>query len=109
MTYTNVNVYPPGNETTVTGMITDAVGTPFNPTTVIFHVTDGQGVKTAYTYGEDAVVTNPTVGTFVLTLFVPYDNSAGGNWFYGLQGLNALGQSIFFTRNLFQISTTETL
>ncbi len=108
MTNTDTNTYPPGNEILITGTVTDANGA-YDPNTAIFHVTDSQGTKTMYTFGVDDEVTNPAVGEYVLTLLVPYDNAEGGDWFYGLQGLNALGQSIFFTRNLFQVAKTGTL
>ncbi len=102
------NTWPPGNEIIVTGTVTDANGA-YDPTTAIFHVTDSQDTKYTYTFGVDDEVTNPDVGVYVLTLFVPYTNIAGGDWNYGLQGLDSDGQSIFFKPNLFQVAKTGTL
>ncbi len=109
MAAVEVNTYPPGNQLVITGTITDGNGAAFDPPTAIYHVTDSQGTKTTYTFGVDDEITNPAVGEYVLTLLVPYDNAEGGDWFYGLQALNVDGQSIAFTRNLFQVAKTGTL
>ncbi len=103
------NTYPPGNEITVTWDVFDGTGAPYDPPTVIFHVTDSQGTDYTYTFGVDDEVTNPDVGVYVLTLFVPYTNIAGGDWNYGGQALNSDGQSILFKPNLFQVAKTGTL
>lgn len=44
------------------------VSTPADPTTVVFKILSPDGVTTTYTFGPDANVTNPAVGTFVCAL-----------------------------------------
>ncbi len=61
-------------------------GTPTDPTTVIFSVRDPLNVVTAYTFGVDSEVTNPSVGVYVLTLTPPLVGTYG----YSVTGTGAV-------------------
>jgi hypothetical protein len=57
-----------------------------DPTTVTFRVEDEDGVVTAYVFGVDLNVSNPSIGVFVCTL----DPPDPGEYIYNVQGEGAI-------------------
>ena len=89
-----MGVYQLGTAVTITETFS-VLGTPTDPTTVVYEVFDPLGVSTTYTFGVDIEVTNPSVGVYVLDLPALTEP---GTWRYSITGTGtvvAVGQGEF--------------
>ena len=89
-----MGVYQLGTAVTITETFS-VLGTPTDPTTVVYEVFDPLGVSTTYTFGVDVEVTNPSVGVYVLDLPAATEP---GTWRYSITGTGtvvAVGQGEF--------------
>jgi hypothetical protein len=81
-----LGAYTLGTAVTIRETFT-VLGTPTDPTTVVFTVQGPDGVDTIYTFGIDGEVTHPAVGVYVLDLAPPPDP---GVYFYSVTGTGSV-------------------
>ena len=79
-------VHDIGDVHIITAAFTDSVDVATDPTAVVFEMREPDGTDTTFTFGVDSEVTNPSVGTFLLTFAI----TKAGRHFSRVKGTGAV-------------------
>lgn len=77
-----MGIYQRGQTVKLTVAFEDASGTPANPTTVVCKVERPDGTESTYTSASTPAVSNPTTGSFQVTIAADQT----GTWRYRWEG-----------------------